>query len=289
MSLDEQLEAFRAAHPPVTLHAAGQAWSYLRAGTQGPAVLLLGGALGRAEFTFGVIDALQDAVRVLAPDYPPARTLRELTDGLVALLDAEGIRRAHVVGGSFGGVVAQAFARAHPERVASLVLSHTGAPDRAAGRGWAVRILELLPAGLLRGMLRRRLRSTLAAADPFWMRQFDATIAGLSKPDILSRVALAAEFGARYGGAAVPRRPLYPVLIVEADDDPLFTPRKRAALHALYPDASAHVFHGTGHSAAVLRPTEYAGVIRRFVEHAEPRVIPGIPDPTAVREPHPAE
>lgn len=271
MSLDGQLDAFRAAHPPATVTAAGHTWSYLRAGRQGPAVLLLGGALGRAEFTFGVVDALQDAVRVLAPDYPPARSLRALTDGLTALLDAEGVRRVHVVGGSFGGVVAQAFARAHPERVASLVLSHTGAPDRAAGRGWAVRALHLLPARLLRALLRRRLRSTLRDADPFWMRQFDETIAALTKQDVLSRVALAAEFGARYGDAPVPRRPLYPVLIVEADDDPLFPPKKRAALHALYPDAQVHVFRGTGHAAAVLHPAEYADVIRRFVQAAEAR------------------
>jgi pimeloyl-ACP methyl ester carboxylesterase len=269
MSLDEQLRAFRAAHPLAVLRAAGHAWSYVRAGAVGPAVLLLGGALGRAEFTFGVVAALEDGVRVLAPDYPPAGTLRELTDGLAALLDAEGVRRAHVVGGSFGGVVAQAFARAHPERVASLVLSHTGAPDRAAGRAWAVRILRLLPGGLLRAILRKRLRGTVSAADPFWTRQFDETIAALAKEDVMSRVALAAEFGARYGGTPVPLRPLYPVLIVEADDDPLFTERKRAALHALYPDARTHVFHGTGHAAALLQPTAYADVIRRFVAEAE--------------------
>lgn len=269
MSLDEQLQAFRAAHPPRSVRADGHAWSYIRAGAEGPAVLLLGGALGRAEFGFAVAAALEGVVRVLAPDYPPVRTLRAVTDGLAALLDAEGVRRAHVVGGSFGGVVAQAFARAHPERVASLVLSHTGAPDRAAGRVWAVRLLGLLPARLLRAMLRTRLRVTLTAADPFWMRQFDATIDGLSREDVLSRVGLAAEFGDRYGGVPVPRRPLYPVLIVEADDDPLFPPRKRAALHALYPGARTHVFHGTGHAAAVLQPDAYADVIRRFVEEAE--------------------
>lgn len=276
MSLDQQLQGFRAAHPPVTLRAAGHAWSYVRAGSGGPAMLMLGGALGRAEFAFAVIDALGGSVRVLAPDYPPVPTLRQLTDGLAAMLDAEHIRRAHVVGGSFGGVVAQAFARAHPERVASLVLSHTGAPDRAAGRGGGVRILRLLPAPLLRALLRRRLRATLTGTDPFWMRQFDAIAGGLSKQDVLSRVLLAAEFGARYGDAPVPLRPLYPVLIVEADDDPLFTPKKRAALHAVYPGAAVHVFHGTGHAAAVLRPAEYAAVIRGFVEQAESRAAVGI-------------
>lgn len=269
MTLDEQLQAFRAGHAPARLRAAGHEWTYVRGGRCGPTVLLLSGALGRAEFGFGVVAALEGAARVLAPDYPPARTLDALTDGLAALLDAEGVRCAHMVGGSFGGAMAQAFARRHPGRVASLVLSHTGAPDRASGRGAAVRALDLLSAGLLRAMLRLRLRGTLAAADPFWTRQFRATTAGLSKADVISRVRLAAEFGARYGGDAEPQRPPYPVLIVEADDDPLFTPAKRAALHALYPDARTHVFHGTGHAAGVLRPEEYGAVLLRFIREAE--------------------
>lgn len=49
---------------------------------------------------------------------------------LRALLDAAGHERpVHVVGNSYGGLVALAFAASHPERVASLVLvdAHTGA------------------------------------------------------------------------------------------------------------------------------------------------------------------
>jgi pimeloyl-ACP methyl ester carboxylesterase len=265
MTLDEQLQAFRAAHPPRTLMAAGEVWTYLRGGGSGPTVLLLTGALGRAEFGFGVMAALEGAARVLAPDYPPVATLDALTDGLAALLDAEGVTHAHVVGGSFGGAMAQAFARRHPDRVASLVLSHTGAPDHAPGRGAAVALLSLFPGGLLRAVLRRRLSGTLASADPFWLRQFHATIAGLQKADVISRVHLAAEFSARYGAAVEPQRPPFPVLVVEADDDPLFTPAKRAALHALYPDARVHAFQGTGHAAGILHPDAYAAVLREFI------------------------
>ncbi|HEX6367589.1 MAG TPA: alpha/beta fold hydrolase [Longimicrobium sp.] len=269
MTLEQQLEAFRAAHPPVRLRAARHEWTYVRGGGAGPVVLLLSGALGRAEFGFGVVAGLEDAARVLAPDYPPAGSLDELADGLAALLDAESAARAHVVGGSFGGVIAQAFAWRHPGRVASLTLSHTGAPERGAGRGAAVRLLGLLPAGLLRAMLRRRLRGTLASADPFWARQFDAMIDTLSKADVISRVRLAAEFGARYGGVPGPGRPPFPVLTIESDDDPLFPPARRAALHALYPDAQTHVFTGTGHAAGILQPAEYAAILRRFIEQAE--------------------
>lgn len=47
---------------------------------------------------------------------------RFVVDDLAAILDAEGIDRAVVVGSSYGTYVAQAFAAVHPDRVAGLVL-----------------------------------------------------------------------------------------------------------------------------------------------------------------------
>lgn len=264
-SLDQQFDVFLAAHPRVRRKLAGAEWSYVRAGEGKETILLLGGALGSADFAFQVIGELAPRFRVLAPDYPPAGTLEEMTDGVAALLDAEGVARAHVVGGSFGGIVAQVFARRFPARVASLVLSHTGAPVRGRKRSGAQRILALLPLPLLRAMLRKRLRGTLSGADPFWARRFDATVNALTKADIVSRVRLAAQFispdDAPFRPATIER-----VLILEADDDPLFPEAKRAPLRALYPDARVHTFHGTGHAAAILQPRQYADVIRRFVE-----------------------
>ncbi|WP_238348576.1 alpha/beta fold hydrolase [Ornithinimicrobium pratense] len=60
-----------------------------------------------------------------------------LMDDVVALLDAAGIRRAHVVGHDWGGAVAWALAQRRPDRVASLVVLSTPHPHAlrwAAGR-----------------------------------------------------------------------------------------------------------------------------------------------------------
>lgn len=60
----------------------------------------------------------------------PAYTLREMTDDVVAVLDALGWQRAVLVGASMGGGIAQATACHHPDRAAGLV-SMMSTPSRS--------------------------------------------------------------------------------------------------------------------------------------------------------------
>jgi pimeloyl-ACP methyl ester carboxylesterase len=71
--------------------------------------------------------------RRLARKHAPYVLADEAADA-VALLDHLGIERAHVVGASMGGMIAQTIAIGHPQRVASLcsIMSNTG--SRRGGR-----------------------------------------------------------------------------------------------------------------------------------------------------------
>jgi proline iminopeptidase len=66
----------------------------------------------------------------------------------VAILDALGIARAHVVGASMGGMIAQLIAARHPERVLSLasIMSSSGAPHLPAARPDVLHALFRRPA-----------------------------------------------------------------------------------------------------------------------------------------------
>lgn len=106
-------------------------YEVLGAADGAPLVFLHGGMSGR--YAFRRQRALGERFRLILRDLrgwngsearvPAGYSLdtTEVTD-LLAVLDAEGIERAHLVGHSTGGAIAYAFAWRHPERVLRLVL-----------------------------------------------------------------------------------------------------------------------------------------------------------------------
>jgi pimeloyl-ACP methyl ester carboxylesterase len=75
-------------------------------------------------------------------------TLDDMADDAVALLKALGIAKAHIVGASMGGMIAQLVAINHPEATRSLVsvMSTTGRPDLPPARPEAMAALVTPPA-----------------------------------------------------------------------------------------------------------------------------------------------
>jgi pimeloyl-ACP methyl ester carboxylesterase len=102
-------------------------------GGRGKEVVLLvhGFGLGALETWEYQVPYLAPRYRVVAPDLywfgqstpvRPIETAAEQADAIVELLDKLGIRKAHVVGISFGGYVSLQLALRHPDRVERLVL-----------------------------------------------------------------------------------------------------------------------------------------------------------------------
>jgi pimeloyl-ACP methyl ester carboxylesterase len=76
---------------------------------------------------------LPDLVALLSSGEPAPYTLTDLADDTAGLLDALDIDKAHIVGASMGGMIAQRLVLDHPDRVLSLtsIMSTTG--DRTVG------------------------------------------------------------------------------------------------------------------------------------------------------------
>ena len=77
-------------------------------------------------------------------------TLADMAADGIGLLDALGISKAHVVGASMGGMIAQHMAFSHPERVITLtsIMSTTGHRKLPPGKREAISVLTRRPASM---------------------------------------------------------------------------------------------------------------------------------------------
>ena len=104
---------------------------------EGPALVLLHGLGGDRAFWAAETRQLSGDFQVIALDLrgsgptpvtDDGHSMATLADDVGAVLDAAGIESAHIVGFSMGGLVAQALAARHPQRVDRLAcdqrLSH---------------------------------------------------------------------------------------------------------------------------------------------------------------------
>ncbi|HEY6686650.1 MAG TPA: alpha/beta hydrolase [Propionibacteriaceae bacterium] len=175
-------------------------WRYYRLG-DGPAVVWLTGGLRRAAFGFGFLQLLGRRYTVLAPDYPVLGSFEQFDQGLSAILDTERIRRFHLAGQSYGGVLAQPFLACHPQTVDRLVLSSTGPADY--GRAWlpveylAIGLARLLPERRVKRLLARQLGKVLntdAKDREDWQAAVRETLEhDLTRGDVVSHFAVAAD------------------------------------------------------------------------------------------------
>ena len=266
------MESFRASHPPQSAEAAGHTWTYIASGSGAEAILILPGLHGLADAAFRYMTALEPHYRVIAPNYPAeVMTLAGMADGLAALLDLEDIEQAHVYGGSFGALVAQAFVRRHGERVLSVILEHSLFPRR---RNSALILPLMVMARALPAQISRMLldlgvatfQRQITHGREFWIAYFHRAIASFSREDILARLSVLRDFYV-HGRASLVKLQDWSgrALIVVAEADALTPPRDCRDLLAHYAGAEVELMPGSSHMGAVAEPERYIAVYARFL------------------------
>jgi pimeloyl-ACP methyl ester carboxylesterase len=271
VTASEQLAAFRAAAPVRRLQHGGVEWQYRVAGSGPQALLLLPGAVGDGDAYFTLWPLLASTHTLIAISYPPLGSLTGLLDGLRHLLDREHLGAVDIVGGSFGGIIAQAFLRRFPQRTRRVVLSATGTarPERAASNEKFAQFMARLPMGVTRALLRMIVRVSLTPVTVdrgFWRAFYFAAIASLSRDEFVARYALSADMD-RHGppSPAGLQEWTGSLLILEGAADRIANAGARDKLRTLYPGARIHTFPGAGHAISAQSRGEWAARIATFL------------------------
>ncbi len=275
----EDFQRFRAENPPRTAEIGDTSWSWLAGGTGDRALLFLPGAQGTPESVSLNIAHFASRFRWLSPAYPPVPTMAELADGIAALLDREGIGQAAVIGGAYGGFVAQVFVRRHPDRVERLIVSHAGTPNPARGRAIAksLRWLPHLPMFLLRFQYRRVMMGLLPKRPEFALTRahLEEIIAlHLTRAGVIDGYRRVVDYDQMHFEPGDLEGWPGRVLLLQGDKDPATPEPVREQMKVLYPGAEVHVFTGMGHATGAQYREKYLGAIEEFLETPSPGPSP---------------
>lgn len=248
-------------------------------GATGSPVLFLHGIGGAAASFRGQLDALGETQRALAWDAPgygesadPASApgMEGYADLAASVLGGE---PTHVVGVSWGGVIATRLAARHPALVRSLVLADS---TRGSGRtpegaaAMRARAGELASAGAAEFARIRGPRLVSPFAAPSVVDGVVTTMARVRLPGYR----FAAESMADTDhGALLPRLAVPTLVLVGAEDRVTGVAESRRIANAV-PGARLEILPHAGHAANQERPEEFNRIVSEFFAAVETAPVP---------------
>lgn len=248
-------------HPDRTVRLNGLDWRLRDSGGDGPVLVLLPGGLGNADIFYRQLLGLAPRLRCIAVDYPeadPATT----ADGLADLLDLLGLDRASLLGSSLAGYWLQWFGARHADRVDALILANSfcRSDELCQHPFFSVPMLEAINGAELKADWLARLE----ARAPDELRDVQLAILREGQDgERLRRRLLAA---ATAVPAPVIGRGLFPLFLLDCEDDPLLGVATRDELAQRYPGAIRLTLSIGGHYPSITQAKAYD----RFICSAVP-------------------
>lgn len=241
----------------------------VESGSGEPLVLMHGANADRCQFDV-FRPLLGPGIRAIAYDQrdspdspcdPVAYSAEDHAGDAAALLEALGFERAHVMGTSYGGIIAMTLAILYPERVKSLVLGATApslslfvAPDLTAIRSQGAEAMERFMLGTVvspdvidtDAVLVAETRAALRIRN---QESFARRMAAVANHDVRDRLG---EIGA-------------PTLILHGDEDPIVHTNAATLMAERIPGAQLQFLQGSRHGITFQHRQRTADLVRSFV------------------------
>jgi pimeloyl-ACP methyl ester carboxylesterase len=259
--------------PRHTVDALGITTSYYSAGQPGgrPIILLHGMSTSGDSFRELMYELAGDHW-LLAPDLPGfgfsqntrPYTIPHLIEWLAALAEGLGLASFHLVGHSFGGILATAFALAYPEQTAGLILLAPAVmvpgnyPEWLRRAGQRLRLVDL-GVRASRIFLRRQIKlpffDPAAHHDSLWERRLADYSRSRASADAMNAAAFY-DLRPRLGEVD------HETTLIWGRNDPVLAHTDAPTVARLMPRARLHVLEHCGHAPMLEKQGEVASIVK---------------------------
>ncbi len=277
-----RFRSFLASHRGMTVDVNGKTIPYISCGSGKRTVLTFAGGWGGTELVYDFVLAFEGRNRVLVADISAFGDPDEMALGIDRILEREKAGQLVVAGQSLAGIIGQSYFKRRFDLVDGLVLTNTLAPRTERGKKWALILFGILPFGLLKRLLRRKMSrlSAIEKAMPLEAqerRKFAMALIGCmingywTKLGMKNVLKLALAFNERDGYTS----DSFPgwqgkALVVTSSDDPYYA--DAGLLMKSLPNSQKHEFaSGYGHMAPQVFRDEYFGLIQAFIDRLDTR------------------
>lgn len=201
-------------------------------------------------------------------------TIDDMADDTAALLDALDIKKAHVIGVSMGGVIAQALALRHPDKVKGLVLCSTTAQVPPHSRF----ALGMMADALVKGNITNEIHDMMMLAWTFSDRMF-------ASPDMMKRMLAGAssgrirpspenmvrqlKAGSQFDSTLRLGEIKTPTVVIHGNEDILFPISYGKELAGGIPGAKFIELQGAAHTAYIEAADRFVPAVMAFLAFAD--------------------
>ena len=238
-----------------------------------PVLLMSNSLMSNLTMWDPTVPALADRFRILRYDTrghgqttvtPGPYSIAMLADDAIGLLDALGIRQAHIMGLSMGGMIAQQIGARYPDRVLSLLLCDTASemPPRSM---WEERLTIARSrgiSGLVDGTIKRWFTAPFIERAPQEIAKVREMILGTPVEGYMNCAGAVRDMAQ----TTMLLKIKAPTLVITGRQDPACTVEQSTVLHRMIDTSRMVVIEDAAHLSNIEQPTVFNREIRNFLD-----------------------
>ncbi|MBU3719561.1 MAG: 3-oxoadipate enol-lactonase [Burkholderiaceae bacterium] len=238
-----------------------------------PVLLMSNSLMSNLTMWDPTVPALADRFRILRYDTrghgqttvtPGPYSIGMLADDAVGLLDALGIRQAHIMGLSMGGMIAQQIGARYPDRALSLLLCDTASemPPRTM---WEERLAIARSqgiSGLVDGTIKRWFTAPFIERAPQEIAKVREMILGTPVEGYMNCAGAVRDMAQ----TTMLLKIKAPTLVITGRQDPACTVEQSTVLHRMIDTSRMIVIEDAAHLSNIEQPSVFNREIRNFLD-----------------------